>query len=212
MEGREKQEKCFVLFNRDNICPNPFIRKSRPLFAFAKDFVTAPPISMALLYILHSLLKLAFLCSFWPTVIPLSLNYPAVFNFGDSNSDTGGLVAGKAFPMTQFNGETYFHEPSGRFCDGRLIIDFLMEAMELPYMNPYLESVGSPSFQTGCNFATGGSTILPANAASTNPFSFNLQLSQFFRFKNRALTLLSKGTSVYIIGQASMFFWDKLKM
>ncbi|KAH1108124.1 hypothetical protein J1N35_011892 [Gossypium stocksii] len=147
---------------------------------------------MALLYILHSLLKLAFLCSFWPTVSPLSLNYPAVFNFGDSNSDTGGLVAGKAFPMTQFNGETYFHEPSGRFCDGRLIIDFLMEAMELPYMNPYLESVGSPNFQTGCNFATGGSTILPANAASTNPFSFNLQLSQFFRFKNRAITLLSK--------------------
>lgn len=102
-------------------CP-PNIRKSRLLSAFPKDSVTAPPISMALLYSLHSL---AFLCSFWPTVIPLSLNYPVVFNFGDSNSDTGGLVAGKAFPMTQFNGETYFHEPSGRFCDGRLIIDFL---------------------------------------------------------------------------------------
>ncbi|XP_039048291.1 GDSL esterase/lipase At1g54790-like [Hibiscus syriacus] len=64
--------------------------------------------------------------------------------------------------------------------------------MELPYMNPYLESVGSPSFQTGCNFATGGDTIQPANAASTNPFSFNLQISQFFRFKKRVLTLLSK--------------------
>ncbi|KAK8630725.1 hypothetical protein V6N13_079505 [Hibiscus sabdariffa] len=108
----------------------------------------------------------------------------AVFNFGDSNSDTGGLVAGKAFPLTRLNGQTYFHEFSGRFCD--------VEAMELPYMNPYLESVGSPSFQTGCNFATGGATIQPANAASTNPFSFNLQLSQFFRFKNRVLTLLSK--------------------
>lgn len=79
-------------------------------------------------------------------------------------------------------------------------------------MNPYLESVGSPSFHTGCNFATGGSTILPANAASTNPFSFNLQLSQFFRFKNRALTLISKGISVHIVGQASMFLWDKLRM
>ncbi|KAK8555370.1 hypothetical protein V6N13_045903 [Hibiscus sabdariffa] len=138
---------------------------------------------MASLYI-HSLIKLAFLCSFWPIITPLSLNYPAVFNFGDSNSDTGGLVAGKAFPLTRLNGQTYFHEFSGRFCD--------VEAMELPYMNPYLESVGSPSFQTGCNFATGGATIQPANAASTNPFSFNLQLSQFFRFKNRVLTLLSK--------------------
>ncbi|XVF32636.1 hypothetical protein REPUB_Repub17cG0099400 [Reevesia pubescens] len=94
--------------------------------------------------------------------------------------------------MIPINGETYFHEPSGRFCDGRLIIDFLMEAMELPYPNPYLDSVWSPSFETGCNFATGVSTILPANAASTSPFSFNLQLSQFFRFKNRVLAILSQ--------------------
>ncbi|XP_022727647.1 GDSL esterase/lipase At1g54790-like [Durio zibethinus] len=139
---------------------------------------------------MYSLLKLVLICSFLPTNSPSSLNYPAVFNFGDSNSDTGGIVAGKAFPLIPPNGETYFLEPSGRFCDGRLIIDFLMEAMELPYLNPYLDSVGSPSFATGCNFATGGSTILPANAVSTSPFSFNLQLSQFFRFKNRVIALL----------------------
>ena len=52
-------------------------------------------------------------------------NYPAVFNFGDSNSDTGGLAAGIAFPVGQPNGQTFFLKPSGRFCDGRLIIDFL---------------------------------------------------------------------------------------
>ncbi|XVF84530.1 hypothetical protein PTKIN_Ptkin17bG0044200 [Pterospermum kingtungense] len=141
---------------------------------------------------MHSLLKLALICSFLPTISPLSLNYPAVFNFGDSNSDTGGLVAGKAFPLIPPNGETYFLEPSGRFCDGRLIIDFLMEAMELPYLNPYLDSVGSPNFKTGCNFAAGGSTILPANAASTSPFSFSRQISQFLRFRNRVSALLSK--------------------
>lgn len=143
----------------------------------------------------YSLLKLALICSFWPAIVsPLKmrLNYPAVFNFGDSNSDTGGIVAGKAFPLMPPNGETYFLKPSGRLCDGRLIIDFLMEAMELPYLNPYLDSVGSPSFETGCNFATGGSTILPADATSTSPFSFDLQLSQFFRFKNRVFALLSE--------------------
>ncbi|KAL4383705.1 hypothetical protein GQ457_15G022460 [Hibiscus cannabinus] len=177
---------------------------------FVVTFLQAP-ISMAALYI-HSLLKLAFLCSFWPMITALSLNYPAVFNFGDSNSDTGGIVAGKAFTLARFNGQTYFHEFSGRFCDGRLIIDFLMETMELPYMNPYLESVGSPSFQTGCNFATGGATIQPANAASMNPFSFNLQLSQFFRFKNRVLTLLSKDKELEKYLPAEDYFRKALYM
>lgn len=54
-------------------------------------------------------------------------NYPAVFNFGDSNSDTGGLAAGMAFPVGAPYGQTYFLKPAGRFCDGRLIIDFLSE-------------------------------------------------------------------------------------
>lgn len=51
-------------------------------------------------------------------------SFPAIFNLGDSNSDTGGLSAafGQAPPP---NGVTFFHSPAGRFSDGRLIIDFL---------------------------------------------------------------------------------------
>ncbi|GAV78717.1 Lipase_GDSL domain-containing protein [Cephalotus follicularis] len=141
---------------------------------------------------ISTLQTLALIFSFLPIISPLNFNYPAVFNFGDSNSDTGGLVAGIAFPLGPPNGETFFLKPSGRFCDGRLILDFLMNAMNLPFLNPYLDSVGVPNFQTGCNFATGGSTILPANAASTSPFSFNIQVSQFVRFKARVLQLLAK--------------------
>lgn len=50
--------------------------------------------------------------------------FPAVFNFGDSNSDTGGLSAvfGQAPPP---HGETFFRTPSGRYCDGRLVVDFI---------------------------------------------------------------------------------------
>lgn len=67
----------------------------------------------------------------------------------------------------------------------------------MPYLNAYLDSVGAPNFQTGCNFATGGSTIHPANAASTSPFSFNVQVAQFVRFKARVRELLAKGTKLY---------------
>ncbi|KAF9603279.1 hypothetical protein IFM89_034612 [Coptis chinensis] len=51
-------------------------------------------------------------------------NFQAIFNFGDSNSDTGGWSAafGQAPPPS---GETYFHTPSSRYSDGRLVIDFI---------------------------------------------------------------------------------------
>lgn len=53
-----------------------------------------------------------------------SCRFPAVYNFGDSNSDTGGISA--AFNVIESpNGMTFFGHPSGRACDGRLIVDFI---------------------------------------------------------------------------------------
>lgn len=50
--------------------------------------------------------------------------FEAIFNFGDSNSDTGGFYA--AFPAERLPfGMTYFHKPAGRATDGRVIVDFL---------------------------------------------------------------------------------------
>lgn len=50
--------------------------------------------------------------------------FEAIFNFGDSNSDTGGFWA--AFPaQSRPFGMTYFKKPTGRATDGRLIVDFL---------------------------------------------------------------------------------------
>ncbi|XP_047152491.1 GDSL esterase/lipase At1g54790-like isoform X2 [Vigna umbellata] len=119
--------------------------------------------------------------------------YPAVFNFGDSNSDTGDLAAGLGFQVAPPNGQDYFKIPSGRFCDGRLMVDFLMDAMDLPFLNAYLDSLGLPNFRKGCNFAAAAATILPATSSSLCPFSFGVQVSQFLRFKARALELIAKG-------------------
>lgn len=50
--------------------------------------------------------------------------FPAIYNFGDSNSDTGGISA--AFlPIPAPNGQDFFHRPAGRIGDGRLIVDFI---------------------------------------------------------------------------------------
>lgn len=51
-------------------------------------------------------------------------DFPAIYNFGDSNSDTGGGSAA-FYPMAPPCGETFFHRPAGRGCDGRLLIDFI---------------------------------------------------------------------------------------
>ncbi|VFQ98785.1 unnamed protein product [Cuscuta campestris] len=144
---------------------------------------------------LLQLLVLFLIC--FPIANAIDFNYPAVFNFGDSNSDTGGLVAGVGDRLDPPNGYVYFKKPSGRFCDGQLIIDFLMEAMDLPLLNPYLDSIGMPSFRKGCNFAAAGSTILPATASSVSPFSFGIQVSQFLRFKSRVLEIQAKNSRKY---------------
>ncbi|MCO5611875.1 hypothetical protein L7F22_066134 [Adiantum nelumboides] len=118
---------------------------------------------------------------------------PALFNFGDSNSDTGGL--GAAFgPPPPPNGVTTFHKPSGRYSDGRLLIDFIAEELGMPYLDAYLQSVGS-NFERGANFATAGSTIRMQNTSLQSgfisPFSLGVQVTQFAEFKQRTLSFRS---------------------
>ncbi|KAG2708103.1 hypothetical protein I3843_05G160700 [Carya illinoinensis] len=130
-----------------------------------------------------------------PTVSITKCNFPAIFNFGDSNSDTGGLSAafGAAPPP---NGETYFHSPAGRYSDGRLVIDFIAESLGLPYLSAYLDSVGS-NFSHGANFATAGSTIRPQNTTISqsgySPISLDVQFVQFSDFHRRSQVFKKQG-------------------
>ncbi|KAI3452663.1 hypothetical protein Pfo_009327 [Paulownia fortunei] len=115
-------------------------------------------------------------------------NFPAIFNFGDSNSDTGGLSAafGQAPPP---NGETFFHAPAGRFCDGRLLIDLIAERLGLPHLSAFLDSIGS-NFSHGANFATAGSSIRPQNTTISqsgySPISLDVQHVQYSDFLRRS--------------------------
>lgn len=114
-------------------------------------------------------------------------DFPAIYNFGDSNSDTGGGSAA-FYPMAPPCGETFFHRPAGRGCDGRLLIDFIAKHLGLPYLSPYLDSIGA-NFRHGANFATGGSTIRRQNESfflnGVSPFSLDIQVAQFTQFKSR---------------------------
>ncbi|KAL9228881.1 hypothetical protein vseg_004412 [Gypsophila vaccaria] len=121
---------------------------------------------------------------------------PILVNFGDSNSDTGGVLAGTGLPIGLPHGITFFHRGTGRLGDGRLIIDFFCERLRLSYLSPYLDSL-APNFTSGVNFAVSGATLLP----KLIPFALDVQVRQFIRFKNRSLELLSQGSKELIIDE-----------
>ncbi|KAL6839560.1 hypothetical protein ACP4OV_030499 [Aristida adscensionis] len=134
------------------------------------------------------LVLLGTLCCVCPAARPGACKYPAVFNFGDSNSDTGGFCA--AFPAQQGPfGMTYFHRPVGRASDGRLVIDFIVQAMGLPLLSPYLQSIGS-DYRQGANFATMASTALQPTTSlfvtGISPFYLAVQLNQMKELISRA--------------------------
>ncbi|KAB1994892.1 hypothetical protein ES319_D13G126500v1 [Gossypium barbadense] len=105
-------------------------------------------------------LIIALLFIFLPLTASIHFKLPAIFNFGDSNSDT-------------------------------------VEAMDLPFLNAYLDSIGRTSFRKGCNFAAAGSTIEPPTARAVSPFSFRVQVAQFIRFKLQVLRLIAKGKKLH---------------
>lgn len=118
--------------------------------------------------------------------------FPAIFNFGDSTSDTGGIHV--SFPFRTLSehfpyGETFFHRPVNRYSDGRLLIDFLAQGLGKSFLSPFLQSVDS-NFTEGVNFASSGATA--KSIFFISPFSLNIQVNQFKVFKEQVSTVLEK--------------------
>ncbi|KAL5575280.1 hypothetical protein UlMin_016979 [Ulmus minor] len=122
--------------------------------------------------------------------------YKAIFNFGDSLSDTGNLLLSGALTFPAIGnlpyGETFFRRPTGRCSDGRLVIDFIAEAFGLPYLPPYLSLHEKGKYYQGVNFAVAGATALDSkffyqqkigSLLSTND-SLSVQLDWFKKFKS----------------------------
>ncbi|KAJ6832642.1 putative GDSL esterase/lipase [Iris pallida] len=118
--------------------------------------------------------------------------YESLISFGDSITDTGNLFhlsggnprGGSGQPPY---GETYFHRSTGRFSDGRLIIDFIAEALGLPLVLPYAGGAkqSGDGFKYGVNFAVGGATALDSGASNKmgllviNGYSMKVQMGWF---------------------------------
>ncbi|KAK0587914.1 hypothetical protein LWI29_031200 [Acer saccharum] len=89
--------------------------------------------------------------------------FKKIYAFGDSFTDTGNtksLTGPSGFGHVSNSpyGSTYFHKPTNRYSDGRLVIDFVAQSLSLPFVPPYLHSKNDTSH--GVNFAVGGSTAI----------------------------------------------------
>ncbi|XP_058726933.1 uncharacterized protein LOC131598335 [Vicia villosa] len=147
-----------------------------PTFMALFDFLSHIPLGSLIMVILCT--------NSVPIFAAKDCDFPAIFNFGASNADTGGYAAAfQALPLPY--GETYFNRSTGRYSDGRIILDFIAQSFRLPYLSPYLNSLES-NFTHGANFATAGSTIRILNSIFPkgifSPFSLVIQYNQFKDF------------------------------
>ncbi|KAG8385464.1 hypothetical protein BUALT_Bualt03G0048000 [Buddleja alternifolia] len=124
--------------------------------------------------------------------------YESIISFGDSLADTGNSVSLSPtdklplFARPPY-GKTFFHHPTGRCSDGRLVIDFIAESLGLPLVQPYFggekAEVDGRRFDKGVNFAVVGATALDyeffEKRGIHNPLtnvSLGTQLDWFKRF------------------------------
>lgn len=119
--------------------------------------------------------------------------FKSVFAFGDGLFDTGSISA--IFPsLLNYDyppyGSTFFGKPSGRMSDGRLVLDFLTDALGVPKLPSYAQTVSS-DFSKGISFGSAFSTIGEVKTGQTagpfmflNPFSIPMQVAQYVEFQS----------------------------
>jgi len=119
--------------------------------------------------------------------------YPGIFAFGDSLSDTGNGIA--AFPELfanaelDPNGQEFPMHAADRYTDGKLLLDFLAFGVRRRPIYPVLRGTGG-DFTFGTNFASYGGPartvkVWRRNVGFNSPFSLDVQLEWFHRYKIR---------------------------
>ncbi|KAA8515153.1 hypothetical protein F0562_018332 [Nyssa sinensis] len=148
--------------------------------------------------------------------------YTSVFSFGDSLADTGNLLHfSQSGQLPHFGlppyGETYFHHPTGRCSNGRLITDFIAHYLGLPFIPPYFGfkngSVAADS-GVGVNFAVVGATALDyaffQQRGIHNPYTKTSLRTQLSWFKNMLPSLSLTSSNCKKLLQSSLVLMGEI--
>ncbi|OIT04224.1 gdsl esteraselipase 2 [Nicotiana attenuata] len=97
----------------------------------------------------------------------------------------------------------FFQEPTSRFSDGRIIVDFIDEYAKLPLIPPYLQP-HIADFSNGVNFASGGAGVL----STTHPdlvINLEKQLKYFEQVQKSLAEKLGAAKAEEVISEAVYF-------
>ncbi|KAL7104669.1 hypothetical protein ACP275_08G260500 [Erythranthe tilingii] len=144
--------------------------------------------------------------------------FTAMFAFGDSLTDPGNnnylnsLAKANYIPY----GVDFYQGPSGRFCNGKTVVDFLGEMMEIPVLPAYTSPFATgQNILKGVNYASAAGGILQETGHNLGErFSLSQQVENFENTLNvlrsqmedeelsdylaKALVVLSLGSNDYI--------------
>ncbi|GMN58538.1 hypothetical protein TIFTF001_027644 [Ficus carica] len=103
--------------------------------------------------------------------------FKKIYAFGDSFTDTGNTrsvsgPSGFGHVSNPPYGITFFHRPTNRYSDGRLVIDFVANSLALPFLPPYKSVTGNSPH--GVNFAVAGSTAIEHDFFVKNNLSLDI--------------------------------------
>ncbi|XP_039042756.1 GDSL esterase/lipase At5g08460-like [Hibiscus syriacus] len=109
--------------------------------------------------------------------------FPAMFVIGDSLVDNGNNNGLRSLAKSNYPpyGIDFHGGPTGRFCNGKTIIDFLGDLLGLPLLPAFTETFGGEvDIETGVNYASAAAGILEESGLNLGDrFSLTQQVENF---------------------------------
>ncbi|CAI9108825.1 OLC1v1008519C1 [Oldenlandia corymbosa var. corymbosa] len=133
-------------------------------------------------------------------------NHATLFVFGDSLFDPGNnnYINTTTYFQANFSpyGETSFKHPTGRFCNGRIIPDFIAEFANLPLIPPFLEPKHHRhQVAYGFNFASAGAGALSETNCGL-VIHLHKQLKNFKKVRKQMKAELGESGTNKVLGNA----------
>ncbi|CAO2814028.1 unnamed protein product [Amaranthus hypochondriacus] len=135
----------------------------------------------------------------------------AMFGFGDIMIETGNNNFLNSIAKSNFwpYGCDFNRGPTGRFTNGKTIVDFLGERFTMPYLPPYADpaTVG-PRIMAGVNYASAGAGILDETARHWGDrFSLSQQVINFQNTLNQLRNTMSGRNMTRYLEKSIAFMW-----
>ncbi|CAM8919538.1 unnamed protein product [Rhodiola kirilowii] len=132
---------------------------------------------------------------------------PAIITFGDSLVDVGNnnrLPTVFKANYLPYGRDFFHHRPTGRFCNGKLAIDFAADTLGFKTYAPAYHSRREfrRNIRLGANFASAASGYDDTTAQLTGAISLSRQLHYFNKYQNRLVNATGRNQAAIIINNA----------